>query len=126
MYQKLMEFPNCTDRNTFTDIVLYVVDFEALRIKVHSRSIKWPDVPFRRASVNSFGYGGSNVHVILDEAKTALESSQFYFKSSYSTAEGSVDLFEDKKEERPHLVVFSSKRRGFSSRILHVSTETSP
>ncbi|KAF4440056.1 putative polyketide synthase [Fusarium austroafricanum] len=42
------------------------LDLEAWNIKVPTELTQWPaDVP-RRASVNSFGYGGTNAHVILD------------------------------------------------------------
>ncbi|EXK33530.1 hypothetical protein FOMG_10801 [Fusarium oxysporum f. sp. melonis 26406] len=42
------------------------LDLEAWNIKVPMELTQWPaDVP-RRASVNSFGYGGTNAHVVLD------------------------------------------------------------
>ncbi|KAF4948821.1 hypothetical protein FGADI_9378 [Fusarium gaditjirri] len=42
------------------------LDLEAWNIKVPTELTQWPaDVP-RRASVNSFGYGGTNAHVVLD------------------------------------------------------------
>ena len=34
---------------------------------------KWPTDGLRRASINSFGYGGANVHVVLDDAGHYLE-----------------------------------------------------
>lgn len=34
----------------------------------------WPDVGLRRISVNSFGFGGSNAHAILDDAYHTLEA----------------------------------------------------
>ncbi|KAM7210294.1 lovastatin diketide synthase [Rhypophila decipiens] len=37
-------------------------------IKIPTELTPWPDHGLRRASVNSFGYGGSNGHVILDDA----------------------------------------------------------
>lgn len=36
--------------------------------------IPWPSKGVRRASVNSFGFGGSNAHVILDDAHHYLQS----------------------------------------------------
>ena len=39
-------------------------------LKITTRAKPWPDLPRgvpRRASVNSFGFGGSNAHVILEE-----------------------------------------------------------
>ncbi|KAK8013161.1 lovastatin nonaketide synthase [Apiospora marii] len=45
------------------------IDFEAWRIKVPQGLLDWerPAGGVRRASVNSFGYGGTNAHVILEE-----------------------------------------------------------
>lgn len=37
-------------------------------IKIPLELTPWPTEGLRRASVNSFGYGGSNAHVILDDA----------------------------------------------------------
>ncbi|KAI2485149.1 Fatty acid synthase S-acetyltransferase [Pyrenophora tritici-repentis] len=38
------------------------------RIPFPTENIPWPSKGLRRASVNSFGYGGANAHVILDDA----------------------------------------------------------
>ena len=43
------------------------IDFEKLKIRVPTDVIDWTsDNGLRRASVNSFGYGGSNAHAILE------------------------------------------------------------
>lgn len=36
------------------------------------RPIPWPNTQIRRASVNSFGFGGTNAHVVLDDARGFL------------------------------------------------------
>ncbi|KAI0459321.1 polyketide synthase PksD [Xylaria acuta] len=43
-------------------------------LEVLTSSIPWPTQGLRRISVNSFGFGGSNSHVILDDAFHVLES----------------------------------------------------
>ncbi|KAJ6015189.1 PKS-like enzyme, partial [Penicillium herquei] len=82
------------------------IHFDELKVRAFNKTIPWPNMPFRRASVNSFGYGGSNVHVILDEAKTALPSPESIFKSSYMAEED--DPFSDVVREKPHLLVLSA------------------
>ncbi len=45
------------------------IDFKRLRIKVPTSLTKWkkPDSNLRKAGVNSFGFGGTNAHAILEE-----------------------------------------------------------
>ena len=44
------------------------IDFDKWRIRIPTEPTPWPTAGLRRASVNSFGYGGANSHVILDDA----------------------------------------------------------
>ncbi|KAI3316791.1 reducing type I polyketide synthase [Xylariaceae sp. AK1471] len=45
------------------------IDFETLRLQVPQQLVEWPSAGIRRASVNNFGYGGTNTHIILEEAE---------------------------------------------------------
>jgi polyketide synthase 12/epothilone polyketide synthase D len=45
------------------------IDFETLKLKVVQQKQAWPEANTpRRAAVNSFGFGGTNAHVILEQA----------------------------------------------------------
>ncbi|KAI0805327.1 putative polyketide synthase [Xylaria sp. FL0064] len=44
------------------------IDADFLNIKVTADAVPWPYPNLRRASVQSFGFGGSNSHVVLDDA----------------------------------------------------------
>ncbi|KAJ6031693.1 Acyl transferase/acyl hydrolase/lysophospholipase [Penicillium herquei] len=44
------------------------IDAEFFKIKVPVQCIPWPTHGLRRVSINSFGFGGSNTHVVLDDA----------------------------------------------------------
>ncbi|KAH8165552.1 hypothetical protein CIB48_g2685 [Xylaria polymorpha] len=48
------------------------LDLKGGRLKIVQESTPWPDLPVRRASINSFGYGGSNAHCIVESAETLL------------------------------------------------------
>ncbi|RDA90934.1 hypothetical protein CP533_5339 [Ophiocordyceps camponoti-saundersi (nom. inval.)] len=44
------------------------IDAQFLRLKFPQRPFPWPTSGLRRASVNSFGFGGSNTHIVIDDA----------------------------------------------------------
>ncbi|KAH7135959.1 hypothetical protein B0J11DRAFT_611808 [Dendryphion nanum] len=46
------------------------IDWEGARVKVVTEMTPWPKDLLRRASVNSFGYGGANGHCIIDHPDT--------------------------------------------------------
>lgn len=51
------------------------IDFEGLGVRASRPSMLWPSVSnsYRRASVNAFGYGGSNAHVVLDNTQHFID-----------------------------------------------------
>ncbi|KAH5055929.1 hypothetical protein HBI88_091050 [Parastagonospora nodorum] len=49
------------------------IDFRGGKLQVVQDNIPWPEnYPVRRASVNSFGYGGANAHAIIEAADSVL------------------------------------------------------
>ncbi|KIA75675.1 putative polyketide synthase protein [Aspergillus ustus] len=48
------------------------IDLNAGKLHIPKRIMDWPEVSIRRASVNSFGFGGANAHLILEEPKGSL------------------------------------------------------
>jgi acyl transferase domain-containing protein len=44
------------------------INASALNLEVATRCLDWPSEGLRRASISSFGFGGTNSHVILDDA----------------------------------------------------------
>ncbi|KAK1983490.1 hypothetical protein LZ30DRAFT_588193 [Colletotrichum cereale] len=60
--------------NVWTEKVNPKIDTESLRIQFPAVPTPWPTKGLRRVSVSSFGYGGSNAHVVLDDASNYLRS----------------------------------------------------
>jgi acyl transferase domain-containing protein/NADPH:quinone reductase-like Zn-dependent oxidoreductase/NAD(P)-dependent dehydrogenase (short-subunit alcohol dehydrogenase family)/SAM-dependent methyltransferase/acyl carrier protein len=50
------------------------IDADFYHTQVPTKSITWPSTGVRRVSVNSFGMGGTNAHVVLDDAYSFLLS----------------------------------------------------
>ena len=82
------------------------INFEELKIRATRTAVPWPDLNFRRASINSFGYGGTNSHVILDELKTLRPGQIPSYVSSYLSQDDNI--FEDEESDRPYTLVFSA------------------
>ncbi|KAF2752775.1 reducing type I polyketide synthase [Pseudovirgaria hyperparasitica] len=57
------------------------IDAVGLKLHFPTQSIPWPKDETRRASVNSFGFGGTNVHVVLDSAMDYLQAAGYNYGS---------------------------------------------
>lgn len=80
------------------------IDFEKLRIWTSRTATPWPALPLRRASINSFGYGGSNAHAIVDEAKGFPR----HHVSSYDDQSRPSLVEEEQVDQRQRIMVLSA------------------
>ena len=96
-----------------------LVDFRALNVRATRTTIPWPKAAFRRASVNSFGYGGSNAHIILDDPDSLLKRPTTTHVSSFISEDD--DIFADSVYARPFTLVLSandeSSLRAYCKRV---------
>ncbi|KAM5483533.1 Type I Iterative PKS [Microsporum canis] len=61
------------------------IDLDAGHLEVPTELKPWPKDKILRASINNFGYGGTNAHVILEPAPTPTETSHL---NGHSTPQG--------------------------------------
>jgi acyl transferase domain-containing protein len=59
------------------------IDHEFFSLQFPQEVLPWPNDGLRRASVNSFGFGGTNTHVVLDDAHHALQA--FHLVGKHNT-----------------------------------------
>ena len=64
-------------------------------------------MPARIASINSFGYGGSNAHVVLQDAESFLKGCSRHQASSFAAVEDDYFADEEEPSMRPQVLVFS-------------------
>lgn len=75
------------------------IDFQGSNIKVPTELTDWKSASgVRRASVNSFGYGGQNAHVILENYRPTLCAAK----------QGSAQVQIERVDERPCLIPLTS------------------
>lgn len=94
-------------------------------------TMPWPRPGLRRVSINSFGFGGSNAHVILDDAYNYLSSRHLVgnhqtavFVDDCSSDSGVSDVrsaeatkLETAADRRPKLLAFSTHDKGGIKRL---------
>ncbi|RFU25348.1 hypothetical protein B7463_g10989, partial [Scytalidium lignicola] len=83
------------------------IDFQSLRVRATRTAIDWPAGPtLRRASVNSFGFGGANAHVVLEAADYSRHVSSYIEKVGSDFF--SADDEDTEVEGTPRVLVFSA------------------
>ncbi|TLS22252.1 uncharacterized protein PpBr36_10074 [Pyricularia pennisetigena] len=109
------------------------LDFKASCVEVVGRNLPWPKGAMRRASVNSFGFGGSNAHAVVESPSILLGSDagdrQHYVLShqqqgapgSLSGSNGMLEMDDDVDDDdddmdgptrqRPQLLVVSANNQ---------------
>ncbi|KAL7803491.1 beta-ketoacyl synthase domain-containing protein [Trichoderma aethiopicum] len=80
------------------------IDFAGAKVKVSRALVKWPENAPRRASINSFGIGGSNAHAIVEQVNP---HDAFNHTSSYIDVEKEFDT-ENHEASRPSVLVLSA------------------
>lgn len=77
------------------------IPFDSWKIQVPTDVVPWPHDRLKRVSVNSFGYGGTNAHTIIDDAEQFLSSYNGFH--DWQIAENRAG-----SDERERLFVFSA------------------
>lgn len=60
--------------NVYPERVNPIISSTCRNLHFPLTSIDWPTMGVRRASVNAFGYGGTNAHVVIDDALSFFEA----------------------------------------------------
>ncbi|KAL3479548.1 hypothetical protein BJX99DRAFT_255544 [Aspergillus californicus] len=101
-------------------------ELDKWNIHIPAELTPWPTPGLRRASVNSFGYGGTNSHVILDDAFHLAErnlignhNTRLNVSPLPATPDSaiSINLLGDVPSTEPRLYVFSSPEQDGVTRI---------
>lgn len=118
--------------NTNFEKVNPKIDTTFLRVKFPQEARPWPTSGLRRASVNSFGYGGANSHVVLDDAYNYLRLRSLQGKHCTTPSPDQItpmhsptpdlDAIErellPKQGAVPKLLVWSTSDKGGISRVV--------
>lgn len=93
------------------------IDFEEWKVTVPKKLMDWPKSGLRRVSVNCFGFGGTNAHVIMDEAPEYLSSRGLHGNHS-SALEAPLVNGSAQSSWPPQIFCFSSNEKSGVQRVI--------
>ncbi|KAK1238577.1 hypothetical protein MKX07_004153 [Trichoderma sp. CBMAI-0711] len=95
------------------------IDFENWKVKVPTEVMDWPIPGIRRVSVNSFGFGGTNAHVVVDEAPGYLATKGLNAShSSTDIVPSQIDAALAKGTPEARLFCYSASDNAGVSRVM--------
>jgi acyl transferase domain-containing protein len=98
------------------------IQWKDWNVVVPVESSPFPDLPVKRVSINSFGYGGTNAHIIVESADSLLSQKQTY-KMLPSANKGPRSPRGAFKRNRSHLLLFSAHDKAALQRNFAVHSE---
>lgn len=105
------------------------IDFDALRLRVVTKVQPWPagDGERRRAGISSFGYGGTNAHVILESMPRPTASVALLEAGSDASLDAAIEmtLEEVRRDDGPGERVIHGPTKGVGQRIAVVASTAS-
>ncbi|KAJ0295368.1 hypothetical protein COL516b_012632 [Colletotrichum fioriniae] len=95
------------------------IDWQGWQVDVPTNPTPFPSgLPVTRVSVNSFGYGGTNAHTIIESPRSLLASPQAYkYSMPGNTSKGKLARGTVNRN-RPYLLLFSAHEIGALKRNL--------
>ncbi|KAJ4263754.1 hypothetical protein NW762_005787 [Fusarium torreyae] len=95
------------------------IDFKNWKVKVPTEMLDWPLSGLRRVSVNCFGFGGTNAHVIMDEAPRYMSARGLEGNhNSLETINPAQTTPQRNSAFEPQLFVFSSHEKSGVQRVI--------
>ncbi|KZZ99128.1 polyketide synthase [Moelleriella libera RCEF 2490] len=97
------------------------INFTEWKVQVPLSVMAWPKAGLKRVSVNCFGFGGTNAHVILDEAPEQPSQAQFG-SHNFGSQHSASDTLSHKMNDMPpcthQLFCYSASEKGTIPRIM--------
>ncbi|KAK8108104.1 uncharacterized protein PG998_010117 [Apiospora kogelbergensis] len=95
------------------------IDFQGSKVQASRTAVSWPSKSKKRASINSFGFGGANAHAVVEDPQYTLPARRQTHTTSYVNVEDIGDDFFDSDDtpfhysymqtsNKPQIVVISA------------------
>ncbi|KAI0451923.1 hypothetical protein F5B21DRAFT_485082 [Xylaria acuta] len=100
------------------------IDADSYNVQIPTQCVPWPTSGLRRVSVNSFGFGGSNSHVVLDDSYSYLRSRELagYHHTRQNEDQGECSNIANRAPvldlSMPRLLVWTAADRSGLERVM--------